>query len=317
MIVNVSKHVGRSLLVILLVAGAVVVLLSFAPGSVAQVILGENATPDQVSALESKMGLDVPLWTQFYNWTLNAFQGDFGTSPLTGQSVTTAIIDRLPVTLQLAAMGLIIALAVAVLMAVASASRPGGKVDRVMNAFSAVFLSVPAFIAGPILIYFLAIKLQLYPVSGWAPISEGLGPNLQSAFLPALAIALAEIAGFHRLLRNDLISTLREDYIASARAKGMSPTYVMFRHAIRPSSFSLITVAGISLGRLIGGTVIVESLFGLPGLGQLISASITSRDVIMVQGIVVFIAVVYVAINTFVDLSYGLIDPRVRKVAGA
>ncbi|PXW24152.1 UNVERIFIED_CONTAM: binding-protein-dependent transport system inner membrane component, partial [Williamsia faeni] len=179
---------------------------------------------------------------------------------------------------------------------------------------SAVFLSVPAFIAGPILIYFFAIQLQIFPVLGWSDISEGLGPNLQSALLPAIAIALTEIASFHRLLRTDLIGTLGEDYIAAARAKGMSGTYVMFRHAFRPSSFSLITLAGMNLGRLIGGTVIVETLFGLPGLGQLIAASITTRDLIMVQGIVVFIAVVYVAINTIVDLSYGLIDPRIRKV---
>jgi peptide/nickel transport system permease protein len=214
-------------------------------------------------------------------------------------------------------MGLTIALAVALIMGVVSASRPGSALDRGTNAVSAVFLSVPAFIAGPVLIYFFAIQFQWFPVMGWSQISEGLGPNLRSAMLPAIAIALTEIASFHRLLRTDLIGTLREDFIASARAKGMPAGYVMFRHALRPSSFSLITVAGINLGRLIGGTVIVETLFGLPGLGQLVASSITSRDVIMVQGIVVFIAVVYVGINTVVDLSYSVIDPRVRKVAGA
>ncbi|MDV6270764.1 ABC transporter permease [Rhodococcus globerulus] len=317
MILTITRRVGRSLVVVLLVAAAAVLLLSLAPGSAAEVILGENATPEAVAAMEAKMGLDVPVWTQYFNWLGDAFRGDFGTSPLTGQSVSEAIVERLPVTLQLAAMGLIIALVVAVLMAVASASRPGSKLDRGINVVSAVCLSVPAFIAGPVLIYYFAIKFQLFPVTGWSRMSEGLGANLQSALLPAIAIALTEIAAFHRLLRTDLIGTLREDYVAAARAKGMPGGYVMFRHALRPSSFSLITVAGISLGRLIGGTVIVETLFGLPGLGQLISSSITSRDVIMVQGIVVFIAIVYVGINTLVDLSYGLIDPRVRKVVGA
>lgn len=317
MILTVSKKVGRSLLVVLLVTIAVVALLGLAPGSVAQVILGENATPEAVAAMDAELGLDQPFWAQYTGWLGDAVRGDLGTSPLTGQSVSEAIAERLPVTLQLAAMGLIIALTVALIMGVVSASRPGSKVDRGMNALSAVFLSVPAFIAGPVLIYFLAIQLNIFPVMGWSRIGEGLGENLRSALLPALAIALTEIAAFHRLLRTDLIGTLREDFVAAARAKGMPSWYVMFRHALRPSSFSLITVAGINLGRLIGGTVIVETLFGLPGLGQLVASSITSRDVIMVQGIVVFIAVVYVGINTLVDLSYQVIDPRVRKVVGA
>ncbi|MBH0123551.1 ABC transporter permease [Rhodococcus sp. CX] len=317
MILTVVNRIGRSILVILLVTIAVVALLGLAPGSVAQVILGENATPEAVAAMNAELGLDAPFWSQYLTWLGNAVRGDLGTSPLTGQSVSEAIAERLPVTLQLAVMGLTIALIVAIGMGIASASRPGSALDRTINAVSAVFLSVPAFIAGPILIYFFAIKLQIFPVMGWSRISEGLGENLRTALLPAIAIALTEIAAFHRLLRTDLLGTLREDFVAAARAKGLSARYVMFRHALRPSSFSLITLAGINLGRLIGGTVIVETLFGLPGLGQLVASSITSRDVIMVQGIVVFIAVVYVCINTLVDLGYQVIDPRVGKVATA
>lgn len=317
MLHTIATRLGRSIAVVLLVTIAVVSLLSMAPGSASQVILGENATPEAVAQLDAELGLDKPVWSQYFDWLGNAVRGDLGSSPLTNQSVTDAIFERLPVTLELAALGLIVALAVAIVMGVISASRPGSSVDRGVNALSAVFLSVPAFIAGPILIYFFAIQLQIFPVIGWSDIRDGLGQNLRSAFLPVIAIALTEIASFHRLLRTDLISTLSEDYIAAARAKGMSRTYVMFRHAFRPSSFSLITLAGMNLGRLIGGTVIVETLFGLPGLGQLIASSITNRDLIMVQGIVVFIAVVYVGINTLVDLSYGLIDPRVRKVVAA
>lgn len=308
-----AKRIGRSLLVMLLVTMAVVAVMGVTPGSVAQVILGENATPDAIASLNSKLGLDVPLWQQYLNWLGDALHGNLGTSPLTGQSVSSAIIDRLPVTLELAALGLGIALVVSVLFAVLCASFPGSGLDRGLNALSFVFLSVPAFIAGPVLIFFFAIQLGLFPVMGWTPISEGLGANLRSAFLPAMAIALTEIAAFHRLLRSDLISTLSEDFIAAARARGMSAKYVMFRHALRPSSFSLITVLGINLGRLIGGTVVVETLFSLPGLGQLAASSMISRDVIMVQGVVAFIAVVYVLVNTLVDLSYGVIDPRVRR----
>ncbi len=313
--VSLVRRLGRGLLVVLLVTLAVVVLLSFAPGSVAQAILGDAATPEAVAALDAKLGLDQPLWAQYLNWIGNAAQGDLGTSPLTGQSVTTAIMERLPVTFQLAAMALAIALVSAVFLAVLSALRPGGPVDRGTAALSSVFLSVPAFVAGPVLIYFFAVELGWLPVTGWNRLEDGIGPNLQSALLPAIAMALMEIAAFHRLLRTDLITTLREDFIGAARAKGMNEWYVMFRHALRPSSFSLITLAGINLGRLIGGTVIVETLFSLPGLGQLLASSIVSRDLIMVQGIVAFMAVVYVVVNTLVDSSYELIDPRVRKVA--
>ncbi|RBM21947.1 peptide ABC transporter [Prauserella sp. PE36] len=317
MVLPVLGRIGRSLLVVLLVTMAVVLLMSLAPGSAAEVILGEAATPQAVAALNAKLGLDQPLWAQYLNWLGDAVRGDLGESPVTGQPVTEAIVERLPVTLQLAVMALLLALVVSVLLAVASALRPNSLLDRAINAVSSVFLSVPAFIAGPLLIYVFALQLGWFPVTGWSRLSDGIGPNLLGALLPAIAIALTEIAAFHRVLRADLIGTLREDFVGAARAKGMSGAYVMLRHALRPSSFSLITLAGINLGRLIGGTVIVESLFALPGLGQLLATSIVTRDVVTVQGVVAFIAVVYVGVNTAVDLSYRLIDPRIRKVAAA
>jgi peptide/nickel transport system permease protein len=311
-------RLGRSLLVVLLVTFGSVALLSLAPGSVAAVMLGQDATPEAIAELNARLGLDRPLWEQYLNWLFHAVQGDLGTSPLTNQPVLTAILERLPVTLELAVLALVIALAVALVLAIASASHPGSLLDRGVTAVSSVFLSVPAFIAGPVLIYFFALHLGWFPVAGWSEVGdEGLSANLQGAILPAVAIALTEIASFHRLLRTDLVGTLREDFVQAARAKGMSPSYVMVRHALRPSSFSLITLVGINLGRLIGGTVIVESLFSLPGLGQLAVLSIISRDVVMVQGTVVFIAVVYVVINTLVDIGYGWIDPRVRKAVTA
>lgn len=312
---TVARRVGRNLVVVLLVTMASVALLSLTPGSAASVILGENASPEAIEALNAELGLDRPLWEQYLNWLGGAVTGDLGTSPITNQPVLDAVIDRLPVTLQLAAMALTIALVVSVLMAVVSATWQNTAVDRGLTALSSVLLSVPAFIAGPLLVYFLSLQFGWFPVSGWARVgTDGIAANLQAAMLPALAIALTEIAAFHRVLRADLISTMREDFIGAARAKGMSRAYVMFRHSLRPSSFSLITLVGINLGRLIGGTVVVETLFSLPGLGQLVIASITSRDVISVQGIVVFIVVVYVVVNMLVDLSYSWLDPRVRKV---
>lgn len=214
-------------------------------------------------------------------------------------------------------LALALALVVSVILAVVSAAKQGTWVDKSISALSSALLAIPAFIAGPVLIYFLAVQAGFFPVSGWSHIQDGIGANLKGALLPAVAIALTEIAAFHRLLRTDLIGTLGEDYVAAARAKGMTSWYVMFRHALRPSSFSLVTLAGISLGRLIGGTVVVEILFGLPGLGQLVASSITLRDVITVQGVVVFVAVTYVLVNTLVDVSYGVLDPRVRKATRA
>lgn len=318
MVLTVARRLVRSLAVILLVTFGSVALLSLAPGSAASVILGENATPEAVAALNSELGLDRPLWQQYLDWLGGAVTGDLGTSPITSEPVVDALLERLPVTLELAALALAIALVVAVALAIVSATWQGTAADRAITAFTSALLSVPAFIAGPLLIYFFALQLGWFPVSGWSRMgTEGIVANLQSAVLPALAIALTEIAAFHRVLRADLISTMREDFIGAARAKGMTRGYVLFRHALRPSSFSLITLAGINLGRLIGGTVVVETLFSLPGLGQLVISSIISRDLIAVQGIVVFIVVAYVVVNTLVDLSYNWLDPRVRKVAVA
>jgi peptide/nickel transport system permease protein len=312
------RRLGRAVLVVVLVTVGVTWLLSLAPGSAAQVLLGDSATPGAIAAMEHRLGLDQPLWEQYAHWLAAAVRGDLGESPVTGLPVSGAIAERLPVTLEIAALALLLSLAVAVLFAIASASRPGGPADRLIGGVSSAFLAVPAFIAGPVLIYFLAVGAGWFPVSGWARVGEqGLAAHLRSVALPVAAVSLIEIAAFHRLLHTDLVATLREDFVAAARAKGLGRTYVMFRHALRPSSFSLVTMAGLSLGRLIGGTVVVEALFGLPGLGQLMASAITQRDIVTVQGVVVFVAVVYVLVNTLVDLAYQLIDPRVRKAARA
>ncbi|MFT4265592.1 MAG: ABC transporter permease [Nocardioides sp.] len=310
---NLRRRVGYALLVIFLVTVGVRALMSLAPGSIAEVVLGEAATPENVAELNKELGFDRSFFVQYGDWLAHAVRGDLGTSPISHLGVTDAILQRLPITLELAALALIIALLVSIPLAVLSASFPNRGVDRAINAVTSVFLSVPAFVAGPILVYFFAVNLKVLPALGWSPLSGGIGPNLRSALLPAVAVALTEIAAFHRVLRADLIGTLREDFVAAARAKGLSRAYVMFRHAFRPSSFALLTISGLSLARLIGGTIIVETLFVLPGLGQLISNSIIQRDVITVQGVVTFIAVTFVVINMLVDVGYGLIDPRVRR----
>ncbi|MEU6138825.1 ABC transporter permease [Streptomyces sp. NPDC047081] len=314
---SVVRKTGRGLLVMLLVTFALVVLMAAAPGSVAETILGQNATAENVTALNRELGLDRPVLAQYGDWLAHAVRGDLGTSPLTNQPVGGAIADRVPVTLELTLLAVLFALLVAVVFAVLCAAWPGSLLDRALTAVSSVLLSVPAFIAGPVLIYFLSVRLGWFPVMGWTPLGQGLGANLRSAVMPALSIALVEVAAFHRLLRTDLITTLGEDFVGAARARGMGQVYVMFRHAFRPSSLSLVTMVGLSVGRLVGATAVAESLFSLPGLGQLLISSIGTRDVIMVQGMVAFTGVVCVAVNTLADIGYGMVDPRVRRAAAA
>ncbi|MFC4944266.1 ABC transporter permease [Pseudonocardia sp. GCM10023141] len=307
-----ARRLVRGLLVVLLATFLAVALLSLAPGSVAASLLGDQATPEAVATLTTRLGLDQPIPVQYWRWLTGLARGDFGTSVLTNQPVIDAILQRLPVTVEIAVLAEVIALGAAVPGAIWAASRPGDVVDRLCAVMSSAAMSIPAFVAAPVLVYLLAIKAGIFPVTGWNPIEDGVGANLRSALLPAFAVALPEFAAFQRLLRTDLGTTLAEDYIAAARARGLTGSYVLWRHALRPSSLSLLTLAGISIGRLLGGTVIVESLFSLPGLGQLVIQSITARDVIVVQGIVAFVVIVYVLLNTLVDITYGAIDPRVR-----
>jgi peptide/nickel transport system permease protein len=310
------QRLARGLLVVLLVSFLVVALLGLAPGSLATVVLGENATPQAIAQVEAQLGLDRPVWLQWWDWILGAVHGDLGTSLVTGVKVAEALLAAMPVTLEIAVLALLISLLVSIPLALAAAPRAGSRTDRGIGALTSVLLAVPAFVAAPLLVYLFAIQLRWFPVTGWVPLSEGIGANLRSAFLPALSVALIEIAAFQRVLRSDLETTLREDYIDAARTKGLPGRYVLLRHALRPSSFSLLTVSGVSLGRLLGGTVIVEFLFTLPGLGQLVATGVNSRDVVTVQGVVAFVAVVYVLVNTAVDIGYGYLDPRVR-MAGA
>jgi peptide/nickel transport system permease protein len=308
--------VGRAVLVVVAATMLTQFLLGLAPGGVSSTILGEAGSPEAIAQLDHQLGLDRPFFVQYFNWAGKVVTGDLGRSPVDQRSVWDAITKALPVTLELALLATAIALVLAVSTAMWSARRPGGFVDRAMGAVTSASLSIPTFVLGPVLLYFLAVQTNVFPVTGWVPLSDGLGANLKTAILPALCVAIPEFAVFQRLFRGDLVATLEEDYIDAARARGISEGRIMVRHAFRPASISLMTVTGISIGRLLGGTVVVESLFVLPGLGQLLQQSIIKRDLVMVQGIVVFIAVTYVIVNLVVDLLYGVVDPRIRSRAG-
>lgn len=288
-------------------------LVSLLPGDPAVMILGAGGvSPEAVAQLRMELGLDRPLLIRYFDWLGSALSGDLGRSPMTGQSVTDAILTRLPVTIQLGVMAIIIALALAIPLAMVSAYFAGSRLDRSISGVGFALMSVPGFMMAIFLILIFAVGLGWFPATGWIPLSVSPTANLRSAILPAMSLAMIELALYMRLLRTDLIDTLQQDYITLARAKGLPNWLILIRHALRPSSFSLMTVVGLQLGGVISGAIIIEEIFALPGVGRLLYQSILQRDLLMVQGIVLFIATAYVVVNFLVDLCYSLLDPRVR-----
>jgi peptide/nickel transport system permease protein len=287
-------------------------IASLLPGDLAYVILGDQATPDKVTALRHDMGLDQPIWWRYLSWLGHVLQGDFGRSFRTGQTVLQAVSERLPVSIELMLLAELAALAIGIPLAIACAVRSGGAFDRFMTGTAFSMLSVPAFLSAILLIFLFAVELHWLPATGYVPFAEDPIGNLRCFVLPALTLALGEWPVLMRVLRSDMIATLQEDYIAMARAKGLKPSRILLVHALKPSSLTLVTVTGINIGRLIGGTVIVESIFALPGIGRLLLGAIFTRDLVILQGTVLFVALGYVLINFIVDLLYAVLDPRIR-----
>jgi peptide/nickel transport system permease protein len=287
-------------------------IASLLPGDLAYVILGDQATPEKVAALRADMGLDQPIWWRYLSWLGNVLQGDFGRSFRTGQTVLQAVAERLPVSIELMLLAQLGALAIGIPLAIACAVRSGSAFDRFMTGSAFSMLSVPAFLSAILLIYLFAVELRWLPATGYVPFNEDPIGNLRCFVLPALTLALGEWPVLMRVLRSDMIATLQEDYIAMARAKGLKPSRILLVHALKPSSLTLVTVTGINIGRLIGGTVIVESIFALPGIGRLLLGAIFTRDLVILQGVVLFVAIGYVLMNFIVDMLYAVLDPRIR-----
>ena len=311
-----AKFIGRRLVYLLPVLLAVTLLTfliaSLLPGDLAYTILGDQATPDKVEALRAQMGLDRPIWERYLLWLGNAVQGDLGRSFRTGETVLAAVIDRLPVSLELMVMAEVLGLVIAIPLAILCAVRSGSATDRFLTGLAFGKLSLPPFMVAILLIYLFAVSLNLLPATGWIPFAEDPVANLRSFVLPALTLAIAEWPVLMRVLRSDMIATLQEDYIAMAKAKGLKPSRILLVHALKPSSLTLVTVTGINIGRLIGGTLIIETIFALPGIGRLLVGAIYARDFIILQGVVLFVAVGFVAVNFIVDMLYAVLDPRIR-----
>src|SRR5215471_4718499 len=261
-----------------------------AAGYLALVILGDQATPDNVEALRRDLGLDQPIWWRYIGWLGHVLQGDLGRSFRTGQTVLQAVVERFPVSFELMLFAELIGLAIGVPIAIACAARSGGPFDRFITGTAFGMLSVPTFLSAILLIYLFAVQLRWLPATGYVPLSEDPFANLRFFILPALTLGMAEWPGIMRVLRSDMIATLQEDYIALAKAKGLKPWRILFVHALKPSSLTLVTITGINIGRLMGGTVIVETIFALPGIGRLLVSAIGTRDLIILQGVVLCVA---------------------------
>ena len=269
---------------------------------------------DNIERIRKELKLDDPVLTRYFRWGGDALQGDLGKSYITDQPVSDAIKDRIPVTLELAFLATLMAALLAIPIGAFSAYREGGYFDRAMSGFTTAALSIPGFLAGIFFIWLFTLKFNWLPSTGWNRITDkGLFANLKTAILPAGALALAPLAINARLIRADMIGTLKEDYVLSARAKGLRDRYILMRHALRPSSLTAITVFALQLGGLIGGTVVIETVFALPGLGTRLISGIYQRDVMMIQGITLFIATIYVVVNALVDILYVALDPRIRR----
>jgi peptide/nickel transport system permease protein len=275
--------------------------------------LGPNDTPANHAALLKQLGLNKGLLSQYVTWIKNIFHGNLGASFLTKQTVTNALSVAVPIDLELVVVSQVLALVVAIPMALMAALRPNKAFDRIATTSTFGMLSLPTFVAGPLLVLLFAVTLKWAPATGFNRLSQGFGPNLKSVILPSVALAIGSVTVYYRLLRADLIATLQEDFVTMARSKGLSTRYILLRHVMRPSSFSLLAGAGISIGTLFTGAFVVEILFQLPGIGYQLVQAIYANDYLVVQGMALVAAVAFVVVNFAVDFLLTILDPRVRR----
>lgn len=299
-------------LVMALVGVFIFLLLHLSPGDPAAIIAGDNATPQQIAAIRAKLGLDDPLWIQFTRWAGAVLQGDLGISIFSNVPVATLIGQRIWPTLSLACTTIVLAVAIAVSFGVLAAWKAGTWVDRVVMILSVVSFSVPVFVVGYLLIYVFAINLRWLPVQGYTPIAEGVWPWLRHLILPSIALGLAYVALIARITRTAMLDVLAEDYMRTARAKGVATLPMLLKHGLKNAGVPIVTVIGIGVALLIGGVVITETVFNIPGMGRLVVDAISKRDYPIIQGVILVFSGVYVVVNLLVDLSYTLLDPRIR-----
>lgn len=311
----------RMLSVVFAVSLFTFLLLNLLPGSPINAILGAgagDATARHQVTIE--LGLNHPLFDRYFIWLGHALSGNLGTSYVSQQTVASAIFERLPLTLELMIMAEVISLGLAVPTAMICSLKPGGLFDKMVSRLTLGLIALPAFMLGELMIYIFSVQFHVFPATGtttWFSLGGGASPAIvatpQSILMPAIVLAAGQLALFARVLRGDLITTLKSEFVLMARSKGFSRWRILLRHALRPSSLSLVSLVGLSVGGLLAGALIVENIFSLPGMGTLLVTSIEKRDYLMVQGIVLVIATGFVTINFLTDAFYGVLDPRIRR----
>ena len=306
------KRLLATIPVMAVVAVLVFALLRLTPGDPAAIIAGSAATTQDVEGIRAKLGLDQPLVAQFFVWIGNMARGDFGESFYFKKQVAELVGDRIEPTLMLALTTMALSIAIAVPLGVIAAYRQGTWVDRVVMGFSVLGFSVPVFVIGYALIYVFAIELNWLPVQGYQPLREGLWGCLERLVLPSVTLSVIYVALIARITRTSVLDVLSEDYIRTARAKGLSNRVVLMRPALRNAAVPIVTVIGIGIALLIGGVVVTETVYAIPGLGRLTVDAVLARDFPTIQGVILFFSFAYVLINLLVDLSYLYFDPRIR-----
>ena len=314
----VGKRLATAIPVLWGVSLVTFLVINVMPGDAAQQLLGANATPDQVAQLRSQLHLDQPVFERYVNWLGDVLTGNLGSSFASDQPVTSILSERLPVTFELLGYAFVVSLGLTVPVALLAARRPNGIVDRLSMMVSMVGLSVANYVLALLLVYVFAVKLDWLPAIGYVNPADGIWPFIKSLTLPAVSIGFPLFCFYTRLLRADILEQMQgEDYVLTARAKGIGPWRVLIRHALPNSLFGLLTLVALNLGTLIGATVIIESIFALPGIGQSLLQAINNRDVAVIEAIVLVLSVVVVAANLIADLLYAVLDPRIRHERSA
>ncbi|CAB3727409.1 ABC transporter permease [Achromobacter kerstersii] len=312
MLAFVSRRLLATIPVLVMVAVVVFAILRFSPGDPAIIMAGDGATPERIVQIRQTMGLDQPVIKQFFIWGGKLLQGDLGTSLMSGVPVTKLIAQRLEPSLSLAVLTLVFTLLVAIPLGILAAWRQGKLLDRAVMGFSVLGFSVPVFVTGYLLIWLFAIKLGWFNVQGYAPLAKGFWLYLHRLILPSLALSTVYVALIARITRTSVIEVMGEDFIRTARSKGLGETGVLLGHALRNAAVPIATVVGLGIALLISGVVVTESVFNIPGLGRLVVEAVLARDYPVIQGLTLFFAFVYVFINLVVDCAYTVFDPRIR-----
>ncbi|MDO5532060.1 ABC transporter permease [Sutterella sp.] len=298
--------------VMIIVALIVFLMLHLSPGDPVAAIAGDSATAEDIARIRAELGLDDPIWMQFYHWMIAMLQGDLGQSYFLNRPVVTLIADRIGPTLSLAGFTIVLTVLISVPLGTWAAYRQGGWVDRALMAFSVLGFSIPAFVLGYCLVWFLGLHLNIFPTQGYVRYDESIEGWISHLILPSITLCCIYIALIARVTRASVAEALSEDYIRTARAKGIAEWRVLLRHGLANAAVPIVTVIGVGIAILIGGVVVTEIVFAIPGLGSLTIDAVMSRDYPLIQGITLFFSMLYMFINLVIDLSYTLFDPRIR-----